>query len=99
MLHEYTQYWPQVVQAVAKDDYTAYIYFSDGSIRLVDVGPLIHPGSVFEPLGDIDVFKSQITVINDTVAWDLIGDRDSRFCLDLDPFTIYESDAVADPLS
>jgi hypothetical protein len=99
MAQQDMQYWPQVLQAVPNDDYTVHAYFSDGSIRLVDVRPLIYPGSVFEPLGDIEVFKSHITVMNDTVAWDILEDRDPRHCLDLDPFTIYESVAVPDPLT
>jgi hypothetical protein len=94
-----TQYWPQVLQAVPGDDFTVYAYFSDGSIRLVDVKPLIYSGSVFEPLADVEIFKSQITVMNDTVAWDIRGDGDPRHCLDLDPFTIYENMAVVDPLA
>jgi hypothetical protein len=99
MLQQDTQYWPQVLQAVPNDDFTAYAYFSDGSIHFVDVKPLIYPGSVFEPLADIETFKSRITVLNDTVAWDIQGDGDPRHCLDLDPFTIYEGAAVTDPLA
>ena len=66
-----------------------YVYFSDGSIRLVDVRPLIHSGSVFEPLEDIEIFKSSITVLNDTVAWDLFGDRNSRRALYFVIFVLY----------
>jgi hypothetical protein len=67
-------------------------------VRLFDVKPLIHPESVFEPLADIEVFKSKLTVMSDTVAWGLFGEKDPRRCLDLDPFTIYEGVVVADPL-
>jgi hypothetical protein len=94
-----TRYWPQVLQAVPTDDFSVYVYFSDGSVRLFDVKPLIHAGSVFEPLANIEVFKSKLTVMNDTVAWDFFDARDPRRCLDLDPFTIYEGVAVADPLA
>jgi hypothetical protein len=99
MMWQDRQYWPQVVQVVPSDDFTVYVYFSDGSVRLTDVKPLIHPGSVFEPLSDVEVFRSRLTVMNDTVAWDLSGERDSRQCLDLDPFTIYEGAVVGDPLA
>ena len=97
MLQQDTQYWPQVVQAVPNDEYTVYAFFSDGSVRLADVRPLIYPGSVFEPLEDVETFKSCITVMNDTIAWDLVGDRNPRHCIDLDPFTIYEGVRVSDP--
>ncbi|MDR0347369.1 MAG: DUF2442 domain-containing protein [Coriobacteriales bacterium] len=99
MAQQNTHYWPQVLQAVPGDNFTVYAYFSDGSIRLFDVKPLIYSGSVFEPLADVETFASRITVMNDTVAWDIQGDGDTRHCLDLDPFTIYESMAVVDPLA
>jgi hypothetical protein len=88
-----------VLQAVPNNNYTVFVYFSDGSVRKVDVKPLIYSGSVFEPLSDIEVFKNTITVLNDTVAWDLEGNRDTRRCLDIDPLTIYETAAIADPLA
>jgi len=27
--------------------------------------------------------------MNDTLAWDLAGDRNSAGCIDVDPFTLY----------
>jgi hypothetical protein len=99
MMPQDAQYWPQVLQVVPTDDYMVYAYFSDGSIHLVDMKPLIYPGSVFEPLLDLGVFKTRLTVMNDTVAWDILQDGNPRHCLDLDPFTIYETPAVIDPFS
>ena len=90
---------PEVLQVVPTDDYKVYAYFNDGSVRLFDVKPLIKPGTVFAPLADIDFFRSRATVINHTAAWDVTGDRDPRRCIDLDPFVIFEQDAVPDPLS
>jgi hypothetical protein len=100
MIHELdkTKFWPQVLQVLPTDDYCVYAYFNDGSVRLFDVKPLIKPGTVFEQLQDIAVFKSKIAVINDTVAWDMGGNRDPYKCVDLDPFVIFEQCAVADPL-
>jgi len=92
-------FWPKVVQVVPTEDYGVYAYFNDGSVRLFDVKPLIKRGTVFEPLLDIEYFKSKLTVINDTVAWDIGGCRDSRNCVDLDPFVIFEQSVVDDPLS
>ena len=93
-----TYFWPKVLQVVPTDDYGVYVYFNDGSVRLFNVKSLIKPGTIFEPLQDITFFKSKLAVINETVAWDLGGNRDPRKCIDLDPFVIFEQPQVADPL-
>ena len=93
------EFWPVVVQVVPTDDYKLYIYFNDGTVRLFDVAPLIKPDTVFEILKDINIFKNTVTVLNDTAAWDIEGTRNTRKCIDLDPFVLYEQDVVADPLS
>jgi hypothetical protein len=49
-------------------------------------------------LRDKVLFKTSITVLNDTVTWDLSGNGSTRDCLDVDPFTIYESEPITDPL-
>lgn len=93
------EYVPTVVQAVPGNDFTVYAYFSDGTVRLADIGPLIARGGVFAPLADEDVFRSRLTVLNDAVAWDLEGNRDETACIDLDPVKMYrESPVVDDPL-
>ena len=93
-----TRFFPQVLQAVPTDDFGVYAYMNDGSVRFFDVKPLIRPGTVFEPLKDIEYFKSKLTIINDTVAWDAGGNRDPYKCVDLDPFVLFEQPMVADPL-
>lgn len=93
------EYYPEVVQVVAGEDYCVYAYFSDGSIRQFDVKPLIAKGGVFSQLSDGAFFSDRLTVMGGTVAWDVTGDRDETKCIDLDPFTVYEQSAmVPDPL-
>ena len=92
-----TKFWPKVLQVIPTDDYCVYAYFNDGSVRLFNAKPLIEPGTVFEPLQNIDFFKSKLAVINDTIAWDIGGNRNPRMCIDLDPFVIFMQPAVADP--
>ena len=92
-----TEFWPAVVQVVPTDDFGVYVYFNDGSVRFFSVKPLIKPDTVFEPLKDINFFKSKIAIINDTVAWDIGGNRDSNKCIDLDPFVLFNQPAVEDP--
>ena len=94
------EYMPMVAQALAGNDFTVFAYFTDGAVRLVDAKPLIARGGVFSCLADEAFFKDCLTVMNDTVAWDVAGDRDATRCLDLDPCGIYEAaQVVADPLA
>ena len=90
---------PKVIQAVAGENFTVYVYFGDGSISLLDARPLLEKGGVFAPLSVPDFFRDRLTVLNDTVAWDVDGTRDPCTCVDLDPCELYEAcPTVADPL-
>ena len=87
---------PKVIHAVAGPDYTVYVYFNDGTVRLFDASPLLEKGGVFLPLRDVDFFRTRLTVLNDAVAWDIDGTRDLGTCIDLDPCEIYETCPVVD---
>lgn len=89
---------PHALQCVPTDDFGIYVYCNDGSVRYYNAKGLLKPGTVFEPLMDINVFKSKLTVINDTIGWDMTGDRDEYKCLDLDPCMLEELPIVEDPL-
>ena len=90
--------FPVVLQAIPGPDHTVYAYMLDGTVRKVSVKHLIEQGGVFEKLKDPNFFKNALTVMNDTVAWDLSGRFDPSDCIDLDPFTVAEGETVADPL-
>lgn len=90
--------FPIVLQAVAGENHTVYAYMLDGTVRKVSVKHLVEQGGVFERLKDPDFFKNALTVLNDTVAWDLSGSLDPSNCIDIDPFTVAECEVVADPL-
>ena len=45
---------------------------------------------IFKTLKDISIFIDTCTVMNDTLAWDISGNRDSSRCIDIDPDTLYE---------
>lgn len=92
------QYYPVVLQAVPGEEYTAYAYMNDGTVRLVDVKPLIEKGGVFLPLRDMSLFQSALTVMNETIAWDLSGKRNPSDCIDIDPFSIMEMPIVKDEI-
>lgn len=37
---------------------------------------------------------SKCTILNDTLAWDVSGDRDCSKCLDIDPDMLYHLESV-----
>jgi hypothetical protein len=92
------QYVPAVVQAVAGPNRTVYVYFTDGTVHQLDVKPLIQKGGVFERLEDDRFFAETLTVLNDTVAWDVSGTFDPCTCIDVDPLSVYAAPVVRDPL-
>ena len=89
---DFKYFFPEVFQAVAGEDYTVYAYVNDGSIRKVDIKPyLAGECGIFEPLKDKNTFRNSLTVIGNTIAWDLEGDRDEYKCIDIDPFAVFYS--------
>ncbi|MCK4543822.1 MAG: DUF2442 domain-containing protein [Spirochaetales bacterium] len=87
-----------VIQVLPQKDFTVYVYFDDGKIKLYDVKPLLGRG-VFHSISDIDSFINKCTVINNTLAWDIGGNLDPYKCIDIDPVQIYETAKdVKDPL-
>lgn len=80
---------PKVVQVVPTRNYLVYVYFEDGKIVCYNVAPMLDK-EVFAPLKDMEVFINACTVLNDTLAWDLGGNRDVMRCLDIDPCTLHE---------
>ena len=72
---EQEAYFPRVLQAVPLEGYRILVYFGDGTIHRCDVEPFLDQ-PVFAALRDSTLFRSALTVIGGTVAWDLRGDRD-----------------------
>lgn len=81
-------YYPEVVQVKPNIDYTVIVYFSDGKIVKYDVEPMLTK-EVFSILRDKNIFMYACTIINDTLAWDISGDRDEMNCIDIAPETLY----------
>ena len=90
--------FPKVVQVIPMDNYSVYVYFEDGKIVCYDMSQMIEK-EVFRPLKDITVFKETCTVMNDTLAWDISGDRDTTRCLDIDPDMLYELDQAIEKIA
>ena len=90
--------FPEVLQVVPGDNYTVYAYFNDGTVRRYDASELVMRSGILAQLRDRKVFVDRLTVMNGTVAWDIAGNRDETKCIDIDPFTVYASPVVKDPL-
>lgn len=90
--------FPKIVQVVPAEEYTVYVYFEDGKIVCYDVKPLLER-EVFEVLKDITFFINACTIMNDTLAWDVSGNRDNSKCIDIDSDTLYELEAVKERIT
>lgn len=90
--------FPEIVQVVPNENYTVTVFFEDGKIVLYDVTPLLN-NEVFEPLKDKNTFMNTCTILNDTLAWDLAGNRDASKCVDIDPDTLYSLQAIEDRIA
>lgn len=86
---------PQIVQVVPIEDYKVYVYFEDGKIVLYDVKHLLNKG-IFKILNDKDFFMNRCMIMNDTLAWDVSGNRDETSCIDIAPDTLYSLQSVVD---
>lgn len=87
------EYFPIVVQVIPKNNFTVQVYFDDGKI-VEYMGENDLKGEVFKSLQNIDIFMSTCTVMNNTLAWDIQGNRDNTQCIDIDPFVLYELPAI-----
>ena len=87
------EYFPTVVQVIPLDNYHVQVFFDDG--KIVDYYTTENlKAAIFEPLRDIKKFKNACTVMNGTLAWDISGKMDETECIDIDPFTLYELNAI-----
>lgn len=87
-----------VIQVIPYEDYSVYVYFEDGKIVCYNAKPLLEK-KVFAPLKDIDFFMNACTILNDTLAWDLSGNRDTSTCLDIDPDMLYSLDPAVEKIA
>ncbi len=87
------EYFPVVVQVIPKENYHVQVFFSDGKIVEYDVNTILET-EIFQPLKNHDIYMEYCTVMNDTLAWDMSGNRDTTKCIDIDPFVLYELPSI-----
>lgn len=71
---------PRVKKVVAQDNFTLFVYFSNGEEGIFDVKPLLHL-PVFQPINERSAFAKVTMGNGNTVCW---GDE-----IDICPDTIY----------
>lgn len=78
----------EIVQVIPTENYTVYIYFDDGYVRLYNANELIKRGGIFNKLKDKKFFIERCTILNNTLAWDITGNYDEFNCIDICPDTL-----------
>lgn len=81
-------YFPEIVQVIPHEDFTVSVYFSDGKIVLYDIKPFLNM-EIFSKISNVNIFMESCTILNDTLAWDITGDRNESKCIDIDPDILY----------
>lgn len=89
---------PKIVQVVPTKEHMVYVYFEDGKIVCYDITPLLDK-EAFAVLREVEYFIKTCTIMNDTLAWDVSGNRDNTACIDIDPDTLYKLDAVKEKIA
>ncbi len=68
-----------VKDAAYISEYKLLLTFEDGVVKLIDMGPYLE-GEIFEPLKDIDYFKTvSVNPDIDTIVWDNDADLSPDF--------------------
>ncbi len=86
---------PKLFQVYPTDEYSVYLYYDNGEIRIYDCKWILHERGIFTQIHSIESFKKLCTIMNDTLAWDISGERDLTNCIDICPDTVYQESIKA----
>ena len=67
----------RIVGVVANNDFTLFIRFDYGDVRLYDARPLLQKGTVFEHIANIETFRRVYVDEQHCIAWDIDPSIDS----------------------
>ena len=81
---------PKLFQVYPNKNYSVYLYYDNGEIKIYDCSWILKEGGVFKQLHDQDTFIQLCTVMNGTLAWDISECRDPYNCIDICPDTVYQ---------
>jgi len=72
-----------VKEVLYVSDYKLQLTFEDGSVKIVDLEPYLD-GEIFEPLKDIEYFKTvRVDPDIDTIVWDNGADMSPDFLYEI----------------
>ena len=60
-----------------------YLYYDNGEIKVYDCSWILNESGVFEKIKDKEIFKDTCTIMNNTLAFDISGKRDTYNCIDI----------------
>ena len=87
---------PKPFQVLPTDDFTVYLYYDNGEIKLYNCKWILEETGIFEELHDIGVFKELCTIMNGTLAFDISRSQDTYRCIDICPDTVYQESVKCD---
>lgn len=61
----------QIVAVMPNNDFTLTLHFDNGETRILDIAPMIKPGTVFAFLADLQNFRRVYLDDSHAVAWDI----------------------------
>lgn len=85
---------PRLYQVLPMDDYSVYLYYDNGEIRLYDCKWILNENNQFDKIKNIKDFKRLCTIMNKTLCFDISEKRDTFNCIDICPDTIYNESAA-----
>lgn len=92
-----------ITHVLPNDDFTLTIRFDNGEKRLLDMKPVLKPGTVFAFLSDPDNFSRVYLDDCHSIAWDIDPSIDSKVVwnnkVDLSPDTCYMDSVPIDRIS
>ena len=67
----------KIISVAANEDYTLTLVFDNNETRVLDIKPMLKPGTVFEPFRDFCKFKGVYLDEQHCVSWDIDSTVDS----------------------
>ena len=68
----------KITEAIANDNFTLTLTFDDEEKRILDMLPILLPGTVFAPFRKLETFKRVYLDESHAVCWDIDPDVDSN---------------------
>lgn len=79
----------KIVQVIPHNDYLVDVYCNNGLCYRYNAKTIVNK---YRVLQDLDIFINTCTIINETLAWDLEGNKDDTKCIDVAHESIVESE-------